>query len=84
MKYIVISEENRNKLMALKDQFKSDLILHASVINPILISSGEYILPVSVLSDPAFTNMKNKIIEDGNESLIAIREVSESEFIRGE
>ena len=84
MKYIVISEENRSKLMALKDQFKSDLEKFYSDINPILITSGEYILPLSVLSDTAFEKIKNKIMDDGNESLITIREVDESEFIRGE
>ncbi len=81
MNYIVLNEENRDKLMLLKESFNSELSKFKSDLNPILIQSGEYILPLSVLSDPAFQKIKEQIIANGNESLITIRDVLESEFI---
>ena len=82
--FIVISEENKNRLMDRKSEFNSEISSFNCDLEPIQIKSGEFILPLIVLSHPAFESLKNRIISDGNESLITIREVLSNEFIRDE
>lgn len=82
MKYIVISRENKDKLMALRGQF-IDKLTHSDFM-PIEIKSGEYILPLSVLQDESFKPILEQIKKNGNEHLIVIREVMDDEFIVGE
>lgn len=81
MDYIVLDIDKRDRLLALKEEFKSDMANHASDVHPIPIKNDLFILPVSVLTDPAFQGIKQRIIDNGNVGLIVIREVSQNEFI---
>ena len=68
MKYIILNKEQANKVKGEYGQY--------SALDPILIKTGEYILPINVINDNEFAKVREFL-----QGLIQ-REVGEDEFIK--
>lgn len=75
MIHIVLNLNQRNKLLSLRQQKLPSLRLSNVDIDPIKITSGEYILPVQLLSDKRYSQFWTLL------NTFSQRDVTENELI---
>lgn len=83
MKHIILTEEEKNKMMSFRSTVADILAMRLVDVNPILIKDGTYILPVKILVDTAYIDLIPQLVTAYPELKgLPQREILDSELIQ--
>ena len=81
MNYIVLTAEQKDWFMTFLQPYRPQLLAQVSDVEPVAISGDKYVIPLDVLSDPVFSQLKEDLSAGGHLAKSEIREVQKDEFL---